>query len=174
MEYLDVSNLTIQKFRNVDSRTPIATWLTALFVAVAIGLSSIAANAKSAPDSFADLAEKLLPSVVNISTTQVVEGRGGVQIPQLPPGSPFEDFFKDFFKKNRPQERERRVTSLGSGFLIRDGNYVVTNNHVIQDADEITVILHDNTRLKAELVGRDQKNRSCCSKSETGRYAASR
>lgn len=157
MEYLDVSNLTIQKFRNGDSRTPIATWLTALFVAVAIGLSSIAANAKSAPDSFADLAEKLLPSVVNISTTQVVEGRGGVQIPQLPPGSPFEDFFKDFFEKNRPQERERRVTSLGSGFLIRDGNYVVTNNHVIQDADEITVILHDNTRLKAELVGRDQK-----------------
>jgi serine protease Do len=157
MEYFGVRKLTIQKNRDGSPSTPFATLLFAVVVALAVGLLSLVANAKAAPDSFADLAKKLLPSVVNISTTQMVEGRGGVQIPQLPPGSPFEDFFKDFFEKNRPQERERRVTSLGSGFIIRDGNYVVTNNHVIQDADEITVILHDNTRLKAELVGRDQK-----------------
>ena len=80
-----------------------------------------------------------------------------MELPKLPPGSPFEDFFKDFFDRNQPQGRSRKATSLGSGFIIRDGNYVVTNNHVIQDADEITVILHDNTRLKAELVGRDPK-----------------
>jgi len=157
MEYFDVRNLAIQNSRNSNSRTSFASWLTALVVAVAIGLSSVVSNAKSVPNSFADLAQELLPSVVNISTTQLVEGRGGVQIPQLPPGSPFEDFFKDFLEKNRPQERERNITSLGSGFIIQNGNYVVTNNHVIQDADEITVILHDNTRLKAELVGRDEK-----------------
>jgi len=143
--------------QNRNRRSLIAMRLTALVLVVTVGLSSVVANAKSAPDSFADLAEKLLPAVVNISTSQTVEGRGGVQIPQLPPGSPFQDFFKDFFEKNRPQERKRSVTSLGSGFIIRNGEYVVTNNHVIQDADEITVILQDNTRLKAELVGRDQK-----------------
>ena len=115
------------------------------------------AQAKAAPESFANLAEQLLPSVVNISTTQVIEGRSGMEFPKLPPGSPFEDFFKEFFDRNQPEQRSRKATSLGSGFIIGEGNYVVTNNHVIQDADEIKVILHDNTRLKAELVGRDQK-----------------
>ncbi|MDA0997689.1 MAG: Do family serine endopeptidase, partial [Proteobacteria bacterium] len=80
------------------------------------------------------------------------------QHPQFPPGSPFEEFFKEFFDRNHPQQRSRKSTSLGSGFIIDSaGGYVVTNNHVIQDAEEITVILHDNTRLKAELVGRDLK-----------------
>lgn len=154
-----MNHLNAYKSQNGTRRAGSATWLTALIVVVAMSLSSVAASAKSAPDSFADLAEKLLPAVVNISTTQLAEGqgRGGIQIPQLPPGSPFEDFFKDFFEKNRSQERQRRVTSLGSGFIIRDGQYVVTNNHVIKGADEITVILQDNTRLKAELVGRDEK-----------------
>ncbi|MEK9726060.1 MAG: Do family serine endopeptidase, partial [Rhodospirillaceae bacterium] len=115
------------------------------------------AEAKTAPESFADLAQKLLPSVVNISTTQTVEGRDNPTMPQLPPGSPFEDFFKEFFDRNSPQQRSRRATSLGSGFIISKDGYVVTNNHVIADADEITVILHDDTRLPAELVGRDTK-----------------
>jgi len=157
MECPDVNFIHTYNVQNRNRRSLIAMRLTALVLVVTVGLSSVVANAKSAPDSFADLAEKLLPAVVNISTSQTVEGRGGVQIPQLPPGSPFQDFFKDFFEKNRPQERKRSVTSLGSGFIIRNGEYVVTNNHVIQDADEITVILQDNTRLKAELVGRDQK-----------------
>ncbi len=126
----------------------------ALFLA--FGGASVA-HAKGAPESFADMAQELLPSVVNISTTQVIEGRAGMEMPKLPPGSPFEDFFKEFFDRNQPEQRSRRATSLGSGFIVDAKGYVVTNNHVIQDADEITVILHDNTRLKAELVGRDQK-----------------
>ena len=124
-------------------------------------------QAKSAPESFADLAEKLLPAVVNISTTQVIESReglGGQQMPQFPPGSPFEDFFKDFLEKNAPNDgkkQRRKATSLGSGFVIdyrMNGDaYVVTNNHVIQDADEVYVVLHDDTRMKAEIIGRDAK-----------------
>ena len=139
-------------------------WFAAVMLAMALMLASATAHAKAAPDSFADLAEKLLPAVVNISTTQVVEGRSGPQMPQLPPGSPFEDFFKEFFDRNQqhsPNRRQRKATSLGSGFIIdidKNGSaYVITNNHVIQDADEITVILQDNDSLKAELIGRDAK-----------------
>ena len=87
----------------------------------------------------------------------MIEGRGGVEIPRVPPGSPFEDFFKEFFDRNRPQQR-RKATSLGSGFILDASGFVVTNNHVIQDSDEITVIFQDNTRLKAEVVGRDAKS----------------
>ena len=126
------------------------------FLAVLVVIAGAgAAQAKPAPDSFADLAEKLLPAVVNVSTSQTVQTRSGPQLPQLPPGSPFEEFFKEFFDRNRPQQR--RTQSLGSGFIVDRVGYVVTNNHVIQDADEITVILHDNTRLKAEVIGRDAK-----------------
>jgi len=137
----------------------------------AVGVSRAAAH--PAPDGFADLAEKLLPSVVNISTTQTVKASAehgdkdnpdNPDLPQFPPGSPFEQFFKDFFKhqhpgggQGQPQAETRKATSLGSGFIIDPSGYVVTNNHVINDADEITVILHDNTNLKAELVGRDTK-----------------
>ena len=127
--------------------------------------------AKGAPaEGFADLAEKLLPSVVNISTTQTIEGRSSPQLPQLPPGSPFEDFFKEFFDRNqRENGRPRKATSLGSGFFYGNEGYVVTNNHVIQDADEITVILQDDTRLKAELVGRDKKSDLAVLKVKTDR-----
>ncbi len=125
-------------------------------------------SARPTPDGFADLAAKLLPSVVNISTTQTMKPerrseRPGSELPKLPPGSPFEEFFKEFFDHNaprgggRPQAQGRKATSLGSGFIIDGSGYVVTNNHVIADADEITVILHDNTNLKAELLGRDVK-----------------
>ena len=116
------------------------------------------ATSRSLPGSFADLAEKLLPAVVNISTSQTVQGRTEQEMPQLPPGSPFEEFFKEFFDRDRPQQQRRqRATSLGSGFIIDKRGYVVTNNHVIQDADEITVILQDNTRLPATLIGKDSK-----------------
>ena len=130
----------------------------AFLMALALLFWTQAAEARSAPDSFADLAAKLLPSVVNISTTQVIEGRATPDMPQFPPGSPFEDFFKEFFDRNQQQnKRPRRATSLGSGFIISDDGFIVTNNHVIQDADEITVILHDDTRLPAKLIGRDAK-----------------
>ena len=126
-------------------------------VSFAIGTASDAL-ARTAPESFADLAHELLPKVVNISTTQTVEGRG-FEMPQLPPGSPFEDFFKEFFDRNQgQQQRPRRATSLGSGFVVDEAGFVATNNHVIQDADEITVIFHDGSRLKAEVVGRDAKS----------------
>ncbi|BBK42446.1 serine protease [Allostella vacuolata] len=121
--------------------------------------------ARSAPESFADLAAKLLPSVVNVSTAQQARGGGQAsgpqrrlpEMPQFPPGSPFEDFFREFFERNRPDSAPRRATSLGSGFIIDSSGLVVTNNHVISDADEITVILQDDTSLKAEVVGRDTK-----------------
>ena len=107
-----------------------------------------------------------MPSVVNISTTQTVKtaggDQGGPEMPQFPPGSPFEEFFHDFLERNLPKGDHheivpRKATSLGSGFVIDPSGYVVTNNHVIADADEITVILHDNTNLKAKVVGRDTK-----------------
>ena len=125
---------------------------------VAVLLNAGSAYAKSTPESFADLAEKLLPMVVNISSTTMVSDNGASNMPQLPPGSPFEDFFKEFFDRNNPQNQQQHpATSLGSGFIVSEDGYVVTNNHVIQDADEITVILHDDTRLPAQLIGRDLK-----------------
>jgi serine protease Do len=152
------------------SSNPACRMVACAAAVLMIAQASLLANpvaARSAPDSFADLAAKLVPSVVNISTTQTVKSdRGrehsGPEIPKFPPGSPFEEFFRDFFehgmpKKGRPEAQPRKGTSLGSGFIIDPAGYVVTNNHVIADADEITVILHDDTNLKAELVGRDPK-----------------
>ena len=111
--------------------------------------------ARGAPESFSDLAERLLPAVVNISTTQTIKpGERGPGFPPVPPG--FEEFFKDFFER-RGQQAPRRATSLGSGFVIDSSGYVVTNNHVIAEADEVTVIMQDNTSLSAEVVGRDPK-----------------
>ncbi|MCB9947285.1 MAG: DegQ family serine endoprotease [Rhodospirillaceae bacterium] len=132
-----------------------------LWLGVALAVSAMLAtqNARAdVPDSFADLAERLLPAVVNISTSQTVGGREfeGPEIPQFPPGSPFEEFFRDFERRHGPNLPPRRATALGSGFLIED-NYVVTNYHVIDGADEITVILQDDTNLPAQLVGWDDK-----------------
>ena len=130
-----------------------------LIVLVGFAVTHSPAMARGAPDSFADLAERLLPAVVNISTTQVQKKneKEGPEIPRFPEGSPFQDFFKEFFDRQQREAPQRRATSLGSGFIIDAAGLVVTNNHVIADADEITVTLHDDTKLKAELVGRDQK-----------------
>ena len=149
------SNVAVARAQDASQQ---AVWLIRLFalaLATALMMYAGAAFAKGAPESFSGLAKKLLPTVVNISTTQTVEGRVGPEMPQLPPGSPFEDFFKEFFDRNGQQAQPRRATSLGSGFIVDASGFIVTNNHVIQDADEISVILHDDTRLKAELVGRD-------------------
>ena len=133
----------------------------AFFILVAFfAWAQTPAAARGAPDSFADLAEKLLPSVVNISSTQVQKKdgeTGGPEVPRFPEGSPFQDFFKEFFDRQQREAPQRRASSLGSGFVIDPSGLVVTNNHVIADADEITVTLHDDTKLKAELVGRDPK-----------------
>jgi len=153
----------------VAGRGPLRALAAALLVAV-LALPAGKAVAKPAPDGFADLAAKLLPAVVNISTTQTIksdgkDGKGnrtGPDMPQFPPGSPFEEFFKDFFDRNQPRGNKpdapaRHATSLGSGFVIDPSGLVVTNNHVIADADEITVTLQDDTNFKAEVVGRDTK-----------------
>ncbi|WP_135081047.1 DegQ family serine endoprotease [Terasakiella sp. SH-1] len=131
-------------------------WVILALMAFGLMIALIAqSQARSAPDSFADLAEELLPAVVNISTTQTVNSAHG----QLPQGVP--DFFREFFERRGgqvPQPRSRQATSLGSGFVIDAvKGLVVTNNHVIQDAEEIKVILQDNTSLDAELLGKDPK-----------------
>ena len=126
--------------------------IAAAVVLMALCCGAAPAAARSAPESFADLAEAVLPAVVNISTTQTITANSGdVQ--------DFEDLFRDFFDKQNPNRREgpRRSTSLGSGFIIDPTGYIVTNNHVVSDAEEVTVRLHDNTNLKAEIVGRDEK-----------------
>jgi serine protease Do len=130
-------------------------------LAVVTLLLPAAARAGAPPGSFADLAERLLPAVVNISTTQTLKGnQGAPEMPQFPPGSPLEEFFKEFMERqqgNRPDAPSRKATSLGSGFVIDATGYIVTNNHVIADADEISVKLHDDTVFQATLVGRDPK-----------------
>jgi len=134
--------------------------------AVVVSLPLVGAPALArGPDNIADVAEKVINAVVNISTSQSVDNRSAAT-PSLPPGSPFAEFFDEFFK-NRPGQQgdnnqnrpntPRRVNSLGSGFIIDPSGIVVTNNHVIADADEVTVILNDGTRLKAEILGRDTK-----------------
>jgi serine protease Do len=132
--------------------------------------------ARGQTESFADLAATLLPAVVNISSSQAAQqraDRGGPDVPQFPPGSPFEQFFRDFLDRNRPGQQQGkrppggapdggpggggRAVSLGSGFIIDPTGYIVTNNHVIDGADEITVTLTDNTTLKAKLIGKDER-----------------
>ncbi|MET1411555.1 DegQ family serine endoprotease [Roseibium sp. HPY-6] len=112
------------------------------------------------PVSVADLAENLADAVVNISTAQTVQGRRSVPMPQVPDGSPFQEFFEEFFnRQNRDNgQAPRRVQSLGSGFVI-DGTegIIITNNHVIEGADEITANFNDGTKLRAEIIGTDEK-----------------
>ncbi|MDP7548801.1 MAG: trypsin-like peptidase domain-containing protein, partial [Alphaproteobacteria bacterium] len=132
--------------------------MAATAATIGLLLLPVAGQARGAPDSFADLAARLSPAVVNIATTQVVKGNKGQPEFMVPPGSPFEEFFKEFLERNRPKNRgPRRATSLGSGFIIDATGLVVTHNHVIAEADEISVRLSDGTRLDAVLVGRDVK-----------------
>ncbi len=144
-----------QDLRRTDRGEGFSGWLAAL-VAVLLLFSGTSADAQRLPASFADLVDRVAPAVVNISTTKEIRGGEAFPMPQFPPGSPFEEFFKEFFDRDRPQ-RPRRTFSLGSGFIIDPEGYVVTNNHVIADADEITVIMYDETEYKAEVVGRDTK-----------------
>ena len=105
---------------------------------------------QNTPGSFADLAEKLMPSVVNISTTTVITTQSNPFPFQFPPGSPFEDMFKEF---GAPQER--KSSALGSGFIIDEKGIVVTNNHVIADAEDIIVRVNGDKEFKAKVIGAD-------------------
>jgi len=156
-------------FRSAPARSVLLGVSLLMASPLATGFAMFPAAARTAPESFADLAAKLQPAVVNVSSTQLAQSRqggpgAGPEMPQFPPGSPFEQFFRDFFNRNRPGGRgdaqprapERRAQSLGSGFIIDAAGLVMTNNHVIEGADEINITLQDNTTLKAEIVGRDE------------------
>ncbi len=155
-----------------------------LTLVAAISLVVLAAPAQArGPDGIADVAEKVIDAVVNISTSQTVDAKSGGDSdsdsgggnkggdrgskrganPQLPPDSPFSEFFDEFFKNRRgggdsKGNSARKVNSLGSGFIIDTSGIVVTNNHVIADADEINVILNDGSKIPAQLVGKDKKS----------------
>ncbi len=163
---------------------------TALVAPAALLPFAPPAAARPAPDNFADLAARLLPAVVNISSSQTVTAQNnphggpggpnggpgaGPEMPMFPPGSPFEQLFRDFMQRNHrgqggggqggnqqgqnapPDEPGRKMQSLGSGYIIDPSGIVVTNNHVIDGADEITVRLQDDTELKATLIGHDDR-----------------
>ncbi|MDE2362369.1 MAG: Do family serine endopeptidase [Hyphomicrobiales bacterium] len=120
------------------------------------------AQARGAPDSFADLAASVSSAVVNISATQTIEAkRSGRDNPHLQPGTPFDDMFEEFFRRHGQQgedaPRPRKSNSLGSGFVVDPSGIVITNNHVIADANEIYVIFTDGQKLKAEIIGKDSK-----------------
>ena len=135
--------------------TVLAT-LMALILALAVAMPAVAQNPAERPISFADLAETVSPAVVNITTSTRVAAqleRGG---PRLPEGSPFQEFFEEFFNREGERApRPRQSQSLGSGFVISEDGYIVTNNHVIEGADEIRVEFFNGETLIAELVGTD-------------------
>ena len=135
--------------------------LRTLLLAVALVAFQLAPVQAAGPASVADLAERLLGSVVNISTRQGVGDRGPARgrSPQAPDGSPFQEFFDDFFREGGPQRpgSPQRPSSLGSGFVVDASGIIVTNNHVIADADEITVEFTDGSKLQAEVIGTDKK-----------------
>ena len=131
-------------------RTLVLGVLTLAFILVQ------ALNASARPDSLAPLAEKISPSVVNITTSTLIEGRTGPQ-GIAPEGSPFEDFFREFQDRNNngQRNRPRRSSALGSGFVISEDGFVVTNNHVIEGADEILIEFFNGEELKATVIGTD-------------------
>ena len=129
--------------------------VTAFFVTISVFLQTVVLNARSAPESFADLVEGVGSSVVNITTTTKVEApvvpRGVV-----PEGSPFEELFRDFQNPNSPRQRPRNANALGSGFVISSDGFIVTNHHVINGADQITIEFNDGSFRDAVVIGSDE------------------
>jgi len=134
-----------------------------LSILILVVFISPAINSHPTHKTFSELAEELLPSVVNISTIQflIVDEYELDKIPQFkfPPGSPFEDNFRDFYNEHKDNDtpKKRETIQLGSGFIIGESGYIVTNSHQIENAEKIEVIFQDETKLKAELVGQDSK-----------------
>lgn len=139
-------------------RNPILASLAILLCAAAL-IAPLPAFARGpgAPESFADLAERLSPTVVNISSTQKVEeAKDYPEMPQFPPGSPFQDFFEEFMNRRGHGVPFAPPSMMGSGFVIdAENGYIVTNNHVIDGASDIRVILHNDQSVPAEVIGTD-------------------
>ena len=127
-----------------------------IFISIYLFFQTNHVLAKPFPDSFADIIDPLLDSVVSIASTTIIEEKRP-QIPQFPEGSPFEDFFKDYFDQIDPNATKRPLIGLGSGFIIDEEGIVVTNNHVIEGADEIKVIMGNGDEFEATVMGKDPK-----------------
>ena len=157
----------------IAARPALSRRLRMMGAAISIGAASMLSSAPAfarGPDGIADIAEKVIDAVVNISTSQKVEGRpgpGAQQMPNLPPGSPFEEFFDDFFKNRRGppgkggdksgEFQPRKTNSLGSGFIVDTAGIVVTNNHVIDGADQVKVSLADKREFEVDVVLKDAR-----------------
>ncbi len=144
--------------RSAVSRAEVMTtlrpyWIMLMGLIVTLAMAMPAA---ARPDSFSDLADKVSPSVVNITTSTMVAERSGPGA-IVPEGSPFEEFFRQFQDRNNPEGRPRRRSALGSGFVVSEDGYIVTNNHVIDGADEILVEFFEGESLDATVVGTDPK-----------------
>ncbi len=136
-------------------RQRVTRLMGALMLGTALALAPVMSEARGAPDTFADLAQSVSPAVVNITTSAIVS-TSTEDMPRLPEGSPFQDFFDEFM--NRQGEGEpRRSEALGSGFVISEDGYIVTNNHVIENADEIQIEFFSGQKMDAKLVGTDPK-----------------
>jgi serine protease Do len=147
------------------------SWALAMGLSVALLLlQTLSAAARGAPESFADLAEKISPAVVNITTSTTV-ARNTAPRGVVPEGSPFEDFFREFQDRNRGgdggNDRPRRSSALGSGFVISEDGLVVTNNHVIEGADEILIEFFEGMELPAKVIGTDPNTDIALLKVET-------
>ncbi len=159
----------VSNFRLLPRASKLATTSLLSLALVASSLSFVSAIAfAKGPDSLAPLVEQVVDAVVNIKANQTAEAKG-VPMPKMPgmprgpngEGSPLDEFFNDFFNQRNgedsPSPRQRKGTSLGSGFVIDSAGIVITNNHVISDSNEIFVVLNDGTELKAEVIGKDPK-----------------
>ncbi len=157
--------MTLHCGRSLKSLCVLAAIAAAVIVPTWIAVPAVAGPFK-APDSVADLTEGLLDSVVYIQTSQTTKAERQLPAPtpgpapKAPDGSPFQEFFDDFFNKQQQKNKEQppsRVQSVGSGFVVDESGIVITNNHVIDGADDIQITFQDGSKLKAELVGRDTK-----------------
>lgn len=145
--------------KTIDQRAniwPMKALLTALLVAAMVAIAVPSVHADDRPETFADLVEALSPAVVNISTVQTIRSRGNNRrVPQIPEGMPFEEFWEQFRDRFEEEQAPRQARSLGSGFIIDPSGIVITNNHVVEDADEITVSLPNRDEYTATVIGRD-------------------
>ena len=151
------------RITTLSLKTPqlVKTLFGAAMLSTALALAPMApAHAYAAPESFADLVQKVGPSVVMITTSTVVSAPTQ-RMPGFPEGSPFDEFFREFGMPNGPEgeapNRRQRSDALGSGFVISEDGYIVTNNHVIENADEISIEFQDGTKRDAKLIGTDPK-----------------